>query len=241
MKPGKVRSNKNGPDAQGILETWAAGYQARDVAKVMSVFDPDLRYIAPCQPEQTFESLASWFRNDFGRHGPLPTWNFAIESVRRERRPGGGRVALGVGHELRRLFGRREPVAQHRLPASRSGGLEDLPHHQRSGMLRPVAQGREAAATSLGDRRGFERQSHVVLRHGELRRLRFEQVFELRFLHAQREGIARENGATGVSATRRSARPSRCAAGSAVNIHRAPVRGARGSSRAAPRAGRTRR
>jgi ketosteroid isomerase-like protein len=81
MKPGKVRSNKNGPDAKGILDTWVTGYQARDVAKLMSVFDPELRYIAPCQPEQTFESLASWFRNDFGRSGPLPSWNFAIESV----------------------------------------------------------------------------------------------------------------------------------------------------------------
>jgi hypothetical protein len=46
----------------------------------MSIFDPSLRYIAPCQPEQTFESLASWFKNDFGRHGPLPAWSFEIES-----------------------------------------------------------------------------------------------------------------------------------------------------------------
>lgn len=81
MKPGKVKRSQNGPDAKGILDTWVAGYQSRDVAKVMSVFDPTLRYIAPCQPEQTFESLSSWFRNDFGRSGPLPTWSFTIESV----------------------------------------------------------------------------------------------------------------------------------------------------------------
>jgi hypothetical protein len=83
MKPSKARKpiKQDSPDARGILDTWVAGYQSRDVAKVMSVFDPTLRYIAPCQPEQTFESLASWFRNDFGRHGPLPTWTFTIESV----------------------------------------------------------------------------------------------------------------------------------------------------------------
>ena len=87
MKPGKVRKpiKQDGPDARGILDTWVAGYQSRDVAKVMSVFDAALRYIAPCQPEQSFESLSSWFRNDFGRHGPLPTWSFEIESVAPEQ------------------------------------------------------------------------------------------------------------------------------------------------------------
>ena len=69
------------PDAKVILATWLEGYRSRDVTQVMSVFDAGLRYIAPCQPEQTFESLASWFKNDFGRHGPLPTWSFEVESV----------------------------------------------------------------------------------------------------------------------------------------------------------------
>jgi hypothetical protein len=72
---------QNGPDANAIFDTWVAGYESRDVGKVMSVFDADLQYIAPCQPVQDFKSLASWFRNDFGRGGPLPTWNYVVESV----------------------------------------------------------------------------------------------------------------------------------------------------------------
>jgi len=83
MKPGKVRRSlrQDGPDARAIFDTWVAGYESRDVGKVMSVFDPGLAYIAHCQPEQDFDSLASWFRNDFGRGGPLPSWSFEIESV----------------------------------------------------------------------------------------------------------------------------------------------------------------
>jgi hypothetical protein len=68
-------------EAREIFDTWVEGYQSRDTVKVMSVFDPALRYIATCQPEQDFKSLASWFRNDFGRTGPLPTWGYAIESI----------------------------------------------------------------------------------------------------------------------------------------------------------------
>lgn len=75
MKRGKI------PDPSTIFDTWIEGYQSRDVAKTMSVFDASLRYLAPCQPEQNYKSLASWFRNDFGRAGPLPSWSYDIESV----------------------------------------------------------------------------------------------------------------------------------------------------------------
>src|SRR5262245_19279720 len=69
------------PDPKAVFAIWVEGYRTRDVTKIMSIFDPALRYIAPCQPEQTFESLASWFKNDFGRPGPMPTWSYEIESV----------------------------------------------------------------------------------------------------------------------------------------------------------------
>jgi hypothetical protein len=47
----------------------------------MSIFDASLRYIAPCQPVQTFDTLAAWYRNDFKRTGPRPTWSFQTESI----------------------------------------------------------------------------------------------------------------------------------------------------------------
>jgi hypothetical protein len=47
----------------------------------MSVFSENLRYIEPCEPEQTFESLANWYKYDFARPDPRPTWTFRTESV----------------------------------------------------------------------------------------------------------------------------------------------------------------
>jgi hypothetical protein len=69
------------PDAHEIFDTWIAGYEARDVQKLMSIFDPEIRYHAPCQPVQNFESLESWFEYDFGRKDGRATWTYRIESV----------------------------------------------------------------------------------------------------------------------------------------------------------------
>jgi hypothetical protein len=69
------------PDANAIFDTWIAGYEARDVQKLMSIFDPDLRYHAPCQPVQDFESLENWFEYDFSRKDARPTWTYRIESL----------------------------------------------------------------------------------------------------------------------------------------------------------------
>lgn len=82
MKPGKVKRSlrQAGPDAKALFDTWISGYESRDVNKVMSVFDSSIRYSAHCQPEQDFESLSSWFKNDFGRGGLLPSWSYVIES-----------------------------------------------------------------------------------------------------------------------------------------------------------------
>lgn len=69
------------PDVHQLFDTWIAGYETRDTRKVMSIFDPDLRYHAPCQPAQDFESLESWFEYDFSRKDARPTWTYRIESV----------------------------------------------------------------------------------------------------------------------------------------------------------------
>jgi ketosteroid isomerase-like protein len=72
---------QDGPDPKEIFGTWIAGYESGDVDEVMSVFDESLRYIAPCQPVQDFDALASWFRYDFKRTGPRPTWSFETDYV----------------------------------------------------------------------------------------------------------------------------------------------------------------
>jgi ketosteroid isomerase-like protein len=72
---------QDGPDPKEIFGTWIAGYESGDVDQVMSVFDAALRYIAPCQPVQDFDALASWFKYDFKRTGPRPNWSFETVSV----------------------------------------------------------------------------------------------------------------------------------------------------------------
>jgi ketosteroid isomerase-like protein len=69
------------PDERTIFDTWIAGYESRDVTKVMSVFDTSLQYHAPCQPVQDFKSLESWFEYDFGRKEPPTTWTYKVDSV----------------------------------------------------------------------------------------------------------------------------------------------------------------
>jgi len=78
-KPAKpIRQSR--PDDKTIFGTWIDGYTTGDVAKLMSIFSADLRYLAPCEPEQTFESLTNWYKYDIARKGPRPTWTFRIES-----------------------------------------------------------------------------------------------------------------------------------------------------------------
>ena len=69
------------PDDRAIFDTWIAGYESRDVAKVMSVFDTSIQYHAPCQPVQDYTSLENWFEYDFGRKEPRTTWTYKIESL----------------------------------------------------------------------------------------------------------------------------------------------------------------
>jgi ketosteroid isomerase-like protein len=77
-----MNNGTKAPDIKQIFDTWVAGYTAGDTKKVMSVFDRDLRYIKPCQPEQTFESLSAWYDFDFRRQDyPRQSWSYEIESV----------------------------------------------------------------------------------------------------------------------------------------------------------------
>src|SRR5688572_25677404 len=77
-----MNNGTKAPDVKQIFDTWVAGYTAGDAKKVMSVFDRDLRYIKPCQPEQTFESLSAWYEFDFRRQDyPRQSWTYEIESV----------------------------------------------------------------------------------------------------------------------------------------------------------------
>ena len=69
------------PNDKDIFGTWLRGYESGDVSQLMSIFSENLSYHEPCEPEQTFESLANWFKYDFSRKDPRPTWTFRTESI----------------------------------------------------------------------------------------------------------------------------------------------------------------
>jgi ketosteroid isomerase-like protein len=69
------------PNDRDIFATWIRGYESGDVSLLMSIFSANLSYLEPCEPEQTFESLANWYKYDFARKDPRPTWTFRTESV----------------------------------------------------------------------------------------------------------------------------------------------------------------
>lgn len=81
LKPISKPIRQSRPDDKTIFGTWVDGYTTGDVARLMSIFSADLRYIAPCEPEQTFESLTNWYKYDVARKSPRPTWTFRTESV----------------------------------------------------------------------------------------------------------------------------------------------------------------
>ena len=83
----------NGPNVKEIFETWIAGYAALNVDQVMSVMDRSVRYSEPCIKEQNFDSLTRWYKFDFERSGPRPSWVFQIESV-----DVGGDLAVVISH-----------------------------------------------------------------------------------------------------------------------------------------------
>jgi ketosteroid isomerase-like protein len=93
MKKPSGADTEDGPDYQKIFDTWIAGYDAGNVDQVMSIFKKSLRYFAPCQPVQTYETLAAWYENDFKRPGPRPTWSYVKESMEV-----GGDLAIIVSH-----------------------------------------------------------------------------------------------------------------------------------------------
>jgi ketosteroid isomerase-like protein len=81
MKKPSGPTKQAGPIDKELFGTWIAGYNAGNVDQVMSIFDRSLRYLAPCQPVQTFDTLAAWYKNDFNRAGPRPSWSYVTESL----------------------------------------------------------------------------------------------------------------------------------------------------------------
>ena len=75
------RSTGDGPNIKEIFGTWIAAYDDGDVERVMSLYDKSAVYSAPCYPDQSFDSLAKWFRFDFDRSGARPHWTFTVESM----------------------------------------------------------------------------------------------------------------------------------------------------------------
>jgi hypothetical protein len=80
MKKPHGRGSQEGPDVEAAFDTWRAGYAKLSVEQVMSIYDPGVMYTEPCYPAQDFEKLASWYKFDFARSGPRPTWKYQIET-----------------------------------------------------------------------------------------------------------------------------------------------------------------
>ncbi len=81
MKKPSREIQQDSPDDKEIFDTWIAAYDAGDLDRLMSIFDDSLRYIAPCQPVQSRDTLRAWYKNDFARRGPRPTWSYQTESI----------------------------------------------------------------------------------------------------------------------------------------------------------------
>lgn len=80
-KPQRFTKKKGGPDIKQIFDTWIAGYAEKSVKQVMSIYEAEATFHEPCYPVQTFTDLSDWFRLDFARSGPRPTWKYSIESL----------------------------------------------------------------------------------------------------------------------------------------------------------------
>lgn len=76
-----MKSPSDGPDIKAIYDTWATGYQNADVDKIMSIYAPSAIFDDPCYAPKTYASLAAWFKFDFSRSGPRPTWKYEVESA----------------------------------------------------------------------------------------------------------------------------------------------------------------
>ena len=155
VKPVKITR----PADREIFGTWTRGYEAGDVTQIMSIFSDDLRYITPCEPEQTFESLSNWYKFDFARKGPRPTWTFRTESI-----DVGGDLAVIVSRwmAITNYPGFQADVYQLRsIDFLRFGEnrLENFPHDQRSVALLRRAESPESEKSA---------QEKIASRHRSL-------------------------------------------------------------------------
>jgi ketosteroid isomerase-like protein len=69
-----------GPDVPKIFSTWVAGYEARDIAKLMSVFSKDYRYSFQGEPDQGYDAMAASYADDF-KSQERWRWSQTVESV----------------------------------------------------------------------------------------------------------------------------------------------------------------
>jgi uncharacterized protein (TIGR02246 family) len=70
----------SGPDVAKIFSTWIAGYEARDINKLMSVFTKDYRYSFQGEPDQGYEAISSSYADDFKTEERW-RWSQTLESV----------------------------------------------------------------------------------------------------------------------------------------------------------------
>jgi hypothetical protein len=66
-------------DAKEVFQTWMTAYAKKDVEKIMGLYEKGCVYSEPCYPDKTYEDLEKWFKFDFSRSGPQPTWTYEIE------------------------------------------------------------------------------------------------------------------------------------------------------------------
>ncbi len=74
-----------------VFATWKEGYDTKNVAKVMSIYTPDLKYSYQKQPDIGFDALKSQYVTDFEAAAPNWTWSSFTEEVHSD-----GKIAVAV-------------------------------------------------------------------------------------------------------------------------------------------------
>jgi ketosteroid isomerase-like protein len=70
-----------GPDISKIFATWNAGYEAKDLNKVLSIYTKDLKYSFQGEPDLDYDGLKASYFTDFQSRHPKWTWTSITESV----------------------------------------------------------------------------------------------------------------------------------------------------------------
>ena len=75
-----------GPDIAKIFATWKAGYESRDVAKILSIYTKDLKFSFQGQPDLDLNGLRDSYITDFESRHPKWTWASVTEAVHADSR-----------------------------------------------------------------------------------------------------------------------------------------------------------